>query len=135
MTFRFIDEHRTQWPVRLLCETLEVSPTGYYAWRQRPRSEQQQRRDALVVEIRAIHHAVKARYPDLPVVMFTASGNEEVAVEAMKAGLDDYVVKSARHAIRLVTAVRSALEKADARRRAAQAASKVCCPTPRQTRR
>jgi signal transduction histidine kinase len=69
----------------------------------------------------AILHAVKARYPDCPVIMFTGTGNEEVAVEAMKAGLDDYVIKSARHAIRLVTAVRSALEKADARRRASVA--------------
>ncbi len=62
MTFRFIEAHRRQWPVRLLCETLEVSPTGYYAWRQRPVSARRQRRDALVVEIRAIHAEVKARY-------------------------------------------------------------------------
>jgi putative transposase len=62
MTFRFIDQHKDQWPVRLLCETLEVSPAGYYAWRQRPASEFQQRRDALVVEIRAIHAEFKARY-------------------------------------------------------------------------
>src|SRR5579871_2218916 len=34
--------------------------------------------------------ALKARYPDLPVIMFTGSGNEEIAVAAMKAGLDDY---------------------------------------------
>ncbi len=62
MTFRFIDEHRDQWPVRLLCETLEVSPAGYYAWRERPVSAQQQRRDTLLVEIRAVHAEVKARY-------------------------------------------------------------------------
>jgi transposase InsO family protein len=62
MTFRFIEEHREEWPVRLLCQTLEVSPAGFYAWRQRPRSAQQQRRDALGVEIRAIHAEVKARY-------------------------------------------------------------------------
>ena len=62
MTFRFIDRHRDQWPVRLLCETLEVSTTGYYAWRQRPTSVRRQRRDALVVEIRAIHAEVQARY-------------------------------------------------------------------------
>ena len=37
MTYRFIEEHKDQWPVRLLCETLEVSPAGYYAWRQGPR--------------------------------------------------------------------------------------------------
>jgi hypothetical protein len=29
MTFRFIDAHQDQWPVRLLCETLEVCPAGY----------------------------------------------------------------------------------------------------------
>jgi putative transposase len=62
MTFRFIDEHRQQWPVRLLCQTLQVSPAGYYAWRQRPTSAQERQRDALVVEIRAIHAQVKARY-------------------------------------------------------------------------
>jgi putative transposase len=62
MTFRFIDEHCAEWSVRLLCQTLEVSTAGFYAWRQRPRSAQQQRRDALVVEIRAIHAKVKARY-------------------------------------------------------------------------
>src|SRR5262249_54055024 len=62
MTFRFMDEHRRRWPVRLLCEALEVSPAGYYAWRQRPRSARVLRRDALLVEVRAIHAEVKARY-------------------------------------------------------------------------
>jgi putative transposase len=62
MTYRFIDEHQSQWPVRLLCETLEVSPAGYYAWRQGSRSGQEQRRDALLVEIRAVHAECKARY-------------------------------------------------------------------------
>jgi transposase InsO family protein len=62
VTYRFIDEHKNQWPVRWLCETLEVSSAGYYAWRQRPRSRQQQRRDALLVEVRAIHAQFKARY-------------------------------------------------------------------------
>ena len=62
MTYRFIDEHQDQWPVRLLCEALGLSPAGYYAWRQRPRSAREQRRDALLVEVRAIHAEVKARY-------------------------------------------------------------------------
>src|SRR4051812_45942395 len=37
---------------------------------------------------------IKSRWPDCPVVMFTGTGSEEIAVEAMKAGLDDYVLKS-----------------------------------------
>ena len=62
MTFRFIDAHQDHWPVRLLCETLEVSAAGYYAWRERPRSAQDQRHDTLLVEMRAIHIQFKARY-------------------------------------------------------------------------
>ena len=62
MTFRFIEGHRDCWPVALLCDALEVSTAGYYAWRDRPRSARRQRRDALTVEIRAIHAEVKARY-------------------------------------------------------------------------
>jgi len=62
MTFRFIEEHKDHWPVRLLCETLAVSPAGYYAWRGRPRSAQEQRQDILLVEMRAIHTQFKARY-------------------------------------------------------------------------
>jgi transposase InsO family protein len=62
VTFRFIEEHRDQWPVRLLGDALGVSPAGYDAWRERPASARQQRQDALLVEIRAIHAEVKARY-------------------------------------------------------------------------
>jgi len=62
VTFRFIDQHKGRWPVRLLCQALEVSPAGYYAWRQRPRSARRQRRDALLVEVRAIHAEFRARY-------------------------------------------------------------------------
>jgi PAS domain S-box-containing protein len=53
--------------------------------------------------------------------MFTATGNEEVAVEAMKTGLDDYILKSTGHYARLPGAVRAALDRA-AQRRALQAA-------------
>lgn len=62
MTFRFIDEHHRHWPVTVMCETLNVSTAGYYAWRQRPTSARQRRRDELVTQIRAIHAEVKERY-------------------------------------------------------------------------
>jgi transposase InsO family protein len=62
MTFRFIEEHKGRWPVRLLCEALGVSAAGYYAWRGRPTSDRRERRDGLVAEIRAIHAEAKGRY-------------------------------------------------------------------------
>jgi transposase InsO family protein len=60
--YRFIDTHRGRGPVRVLCAALQVGPAGYYAWRDRPPSAREQRRDALRGEIEAIHAQVKARY-------------------------------------------------------------------------
>lgn len=54
---------------------------------------------------------LKLRYPNCPIIMFTNSGNEEIAVEAMKAGVDDYITKSARNYTRLPMAVRVALKR------------------------
>jgi len=41
----------------------------------------------------SVTRAIKARYPDRPVIMFTNSGDEEIAVKALKQGVDDYVLK------------------------------------------
>lgn len=64
---------------------------------------------------------IKLRRPDVPVIMFTGSGSEEVAVLAMKAGLDDYVLKSSRQFRRLSVAVQKALKMREKRRAVEQA--------------
>jgi PAS domain S-box-containing protein len=64
---------------------------------------------------------VKQRDPNCPVIMFTGTGNEEVAVEAMKQGLDDYIIKSVNHLVRLRAAIQSALEHARDRASAREA--------------
>ncbi len=48
---------------------------------------------------------------DIPFIIVTDSGNEEIAVECLKQGAADYVVK--RNLSRLPTCVRSALEQAE----------------------
>jgi PAS domain S-box-containing protein len=63
---------------------------------------------------------VKERYPHCPVIMFTQTGSQEIAVEAMKAGLDDYVLKYPKYFIQLSAAVRGALDRAEERKRSAQ---------------
>jgi signal transduction histidine kinase len=57
-----------------------------------------------------ILQAIKNRYPKCPVIMFTASGSQEIAVEAMKSGLDDYLIKSPSHYVRIPIAIRSILQ-------------------------
>jgi transposase InsO family protein len=60
--FSFIHEHKEVWPVRVMCRTLHVSTQGFYAWCSRPTSNQQQRRDAILVKIRTVHAECKQRY-------------------------------------------------------------------------
>ena len=55
--------------------------------------------------------AVHAKYPDVPVVIVTGTGSEEIAVEAMKRGAADYVIKTAKHIQRLPHTIHTALEK------------------------
>jgi putative transposase len=94
MTFRFIDDHRQHWPVRLLCETLEVSTAGYYAWRQRPTSSQEQRRTALVVEIRAIHAEAKARYGSPRIHAELAARGQDCCVNTVAKLMHDHDIRA-----------------------------------------
>ncbi len=59
--------------------------------------------------------AVKALYPDCPVVMYTGTGSETIAVELMKAGLDDYVVKAPHRLPRLRMSLKRTVELAASR--------------------
>ncbi len=66
---------------------------------------------------------IQAAAPDLPIVMFTGRGDEDIAVELMKAGVADYIPKSSLTAERLAAGVRHALALAEstAKRRRAEA--------------
>ena len=56
MRLAWIEEHRASWAVAVQCDVLDVSRSGFYAWRTRPASELSQRRESLLDEIKAIHH-------------------------------------------------------------------------------
>ena len=57
---------------------------------------------------------MRERMPEVPVVMVTDTGTEEIAAEGMKSGLSDYVLKGHLHRIPLV--IRESLEKARLRK-------------------
>ncbi len=55
---------------------------------------------------------VSQHLPGVPVVILTGTGSEEVAVEALKRGAADYVIKSPRHIRRLPMTIAAVLEAA-----------------------
>lgn len=47
MRYAFIRNYSGLWPIRWLCDLLDVHPSGYYAWRQQPKSRRQKTDDRL----------------------------------------------------------------------------------------
>ena len=57
-----MEKHAEEFPVDLMCAVLDVSRSGYYAWRDRPASGQAQRREQLVERIQAAHAGSRQIY-------------------------------------------------------------------------
>ena len=67
MKYAFIDKHKSVWPVSVLCEQLEISPSGYHQHRQRQTVSQGKpsgriSNDALLAHIKAIHVQFNGEY-------------------------------------------------------------------------
>lgn len=57
-----MSDHQADYPVRTMCRLLGLSPSGYYAWRQRGPSRRARENTALVEEIVRIHTASQGTY-------------------------------------------------------------------------
>nr|WP_052326835.1 IS3 family transposase [Deinococcus peraridilitoris] len=62
LIYRFIQEHRDQFPLELMCRVLEVSVSGYFAWRGRPESDRTREDRALTESISSIHRQSRETY-------------------------------------------------------------------------
>ena len=54
--------HQEKYPIATMCRVLGVSPSGYYAWRQRPLSARAEADGLLKVRIRGIHSRSRGTY-------------------------------------------------------------------------
>ena len=62
MKYACIDRRRNRYPVRMMCGLLNVSRSGYYAWRVRPESPRAKRDRELMPKIRRAHARSKGVY-------------------------------------------------------------------------
>jgi transposase InsO family protein len=62
VSYAFIAEHAQDYPVRRMCEVLNVSTSGYYDWRARPPTERAQANQQLLEAIREAHEASRQTY-------------------------------------------------------------------------
>jgi putative transposase len=60
--FGFVQQEKAMFPIAALCRVLGVSPSGYYAWSERPSSARAQADEILLGQIRAIHARSRGTY-------------------------------------------------------------------------
>lgn len=62
MIYQFIDRHKDEFPVNLLCETLMIKKSAYYAYKRRPPSARQQANEHLLEAVKSAHKASMQTY-------------------------------------------------------------------------
>ena len=81
MRYETIRRHRGQYPIRLMCRCLKVSPSGFHAWASRPRSARAQDNDRLLDKI-------QQRHADSDGVLGAPRMHEELGYEGETASLN-----------------------------------------------
>lgn len=61
--------------------------------------------------------AVKERYPEVPVIVVTGTGSEEIAVRSLKEGAEDYIIKNPHHIAQLPHTILRVIEDVKTRNR------------------
>ena len=62
MKYQFIATHRQEFEITVMCRVLQVSRSGYYAWRRRPVSGREMANQKLTQQIEAIHQQSRQTY-------------------------------------------------------------------------
>jgi transposase InsO family protein len=76
--FAWIKAHQAEFPVRLMCAVLTVSPSGFYAWLKHLPSPRQVRRAELVRQIAGVHRHSRGLYGSPRVHRELVAGGERV---------------------------------------------------------
>lgn len=87
MKYATMKAHESEFRTRLMCKVLKVSPSGYYAWRNRTPSKQTQARHALDAKVRAEFEARKGRAGAPRLARHLKQGRRQVADSLRRQGL------------------------------------------------
>ncbi|GHO77818.1 hypothetical protein KSD_55890 [Ktedonobacter sp. SOSP1-85] len=62
MKYQFIEQNKQEFPVAVICRVLEVSESGFYAWRKRPTCQRRREAAQLIQEIQQVFVTHRGRY-------------------------------------------------------------------------
>ncbi len=84
MRYGRIDELRQTYPIAATCRVLDVSESGYHAWRKRPLSKRALSNARLEVEIKAAHERTRQTYGPERLQADLADNGVQVGISRIK---------------------------------------------------
>lgn len=84
MKYGVVEQMRQNWPVPPMRRLLEVSVSGYYAWRTRAPSQRAQRQPRLGIEILAAHQRTRETFGPARLQRDPAGHGVEIGVHSIK---------------------------------------------------
>lgn len=100
MKYAWIDQHRDSFPIRVMCDVLNVSPSGYYDSIDRPPSERAKRHERIQQAVEQVHAESHGIYGSVKVTEMLQQREDlesacrnTVAVAMREMGLKSRVVK------------------------------------------
>jgi len=82
--YAFIDAHQDSFSIRRMCTLLQVSPSGYYDYRDRESSARAKRNASITEKIKAIHTRSKGVYGSPRIQAALEREGEKVAIGTVK---------------------------------------------------
>jgi putative transposase len=97
LKFQWIDQQRKQFEVSIMCEVLQVSRSGFYAWMNRAPSERQLRQEQLIEAIRRSHQDSHGRYGSPRIHEDLAEQEVKVCVNTVAKLMKQAEIRSGMH--------------------------------------
>lgn len=94
MKYAFIQKQQRHYPIIRLCEVLEISTSGYYAWIGRPESSRRKENRILTTKIQCLHKASRRTYGSPRIYEDLLSMGEKIGVNRVARLMKSADIKS-----------------------------------------
>lgn len=108
MKYQFIEQYKQEFPVIVMCRILDVSESGFYAWRKRPACQRCREDAQLTQDIQQVFERHQGRYGSPRIYRELKDGGRKIARKRVARLMREADISARRKRRRLLTTKRDA---------------------------
>ncbi|MCW9005964.1 MAG: IS3 family transposase [Gammaproteobacteria bacterium] len=96
MKYQFIQDHKDEHKVTVMCDALDIKRSSYYDWQSRPESQREKQNRYLINRIRSIHSATRENYGALKTWKALRESGEQCGLHRVERLRRKYAIEAKR---------------------------------------